>query len=73
MGPRIEYENPLAVVRSDKVAAGDKVRRENRKRRSSADQKKSGEPCGEEEADEAAQTVEPDAPQDLGKRIDFEA
>ena len=73
MGPRIEYENPLAVGRPDKIAAGDKVRRENRRRKSNSDQKKPGKRRDEDQVGEGVEVGDSDAPQDLGKRIDFEA
>jgi hypothetical protein len=73
MGPRIEYEDPLTVRRPDKVAQSDKIRRESRKRKFNADQKEPGKSRNEEKVGEAAETVDSDAPQDLGKRVDLEA
>jgi hypothetical protein len=73
MEPRIEYDNPLAPGRPDKVAGSDRTRREDRKRRSSGQRKSKRRGGDKVDADEPGPDSELRTGECLGKRVDFEA
>jgi hypothetical protein len=74
MAPRIDYENPLATGRPERLAGSDKIRRENRKRRSNGNsrRRKRHEGDNRDEPEQAGEG-ELNERERLGKRIDLEA
>ena len=73
MEPRIEYDNPLAPGRPDKIAGADKARREDRKQRPNK-RRKPRKRHRDDTADSGSvdDTGRPSGGR-LGKRVDFEA
>ena len=63
--------NPLAAVRPDKVAETEKVQREDRQAKSGGQRGKS--PRKRSHADPVDEDPAPAKPDEVGKRIDFEA
>jgi hypothetical protein len=68
--PRIEYEHPLGPARPDRIAPGDKARREQNRRRKDSDRQG---PAGGKREHEDADKQDRDAhSQGPGKRVDLE-
>jgi len=68
--PRIEYEPPIGPTPSDRIAPGDKARREqNRRRKDSDSQGPSGGKREHEDADKQDRDAQTQRP---GKRVDLE-
>jgi len=69
--PRIEYEHPLGPTRPDRIAPGDKSRREQNRRRKDSDRQ--GPAAGKREHEDADKQDRDAQTQDPGKRVDLEA
>jgi hypothetical protein len=68
--PRIDYGKPLGPARPDRIAPGDKARREqNRRRRESEREGHAGGKRGHEDADKKDRDEHTQAP---GRRVDLE-
>jgi hypothetical protein len=63
--------NPLAANRPEKVAETERVQREDRKEKSAGDRRKFSKKHSQDEPGD--QDAGPAKPEQLGKRIDFEA
>ena len=67
---RIEYQPPLGPARPDRIAPGDKARREqNRRRKESEGEGRSGGKPGREDADNHERDAQEQRP---GRRVDLE-
>jgi hypothetical protein len=67
---RIEYEPPLGPRRSDKIAPGDRARREQNRRRRESEH--SDEPVGKREHENADKEGRDVQTQEPGHRVDLE-
>lgn len=68
--PRIEYEPPLAPPRPDRIAPGDKARREQNRRRKESEHR--GPSAGKREHEDADKQDRDANSQSPGKRVDLE-
>jgi hypothetical protein len=68
--PRIEYENPLAPKRPDRVARGDKARREQNRRRRETEARRRG--SDKEERENADKKDRDSHTQGRGRLVDLE-
>ena len=68
--PRIEYENPLGPAKPDRIAPGDRARREQNRRRKDSDRQ--GPAAGKREHENADKQDRDAHSQSPGKRVDLE-
>ncbi len=68
--PRIEYEPPSGPTRPDRIAPGDKSRREQNRRRRDSDRQ--GPAAGKREHEDADNNESSGSTQSPGKRVDLE-
>jgi hypothetical protein len=68
--PRIEYEPPLGPARPDRIAPGDKARREQNRRRKESDRQ--GPSTGKREHEDADNKDRDADTQSPGRRVDLE-
>jgi hypothetical protein len=73
MEPRIDYENPLAPRRPDRIAGADKARREDRKQTPGKRRKPGKRDRDSSDSDGPEEDIKRPSEEHLGERVDLEA